>query len=98
MLHLLIVEETMTAEVLKWIIMILVVLGILAVIAYPIVGFFYRRDEMFKKMLGENWKEIKKKDWEENRKPQVIAEWKKNLPWIIGYLVVLITIILIAVL
>lgn len=98
MMHLLIIEETLGAEVIKWVFGILLVLGILAVIAYPIVGSLYHKNEIFKELWGDNWKEMKKKDWEENRKPKVVAEWKKNLPWIVAYLTVLIVLILIAVL
>ena len=97
-MNLLIIEETLGAEIIKWVAGIMFILLILAVIAYPIVGSLYHKNDFFKKMWGENWKEMKKKDWEENRKPELIAEWKKHLPWIIGYLVVLIAIILIAVL
>ena len=98
MMHLLIIEETMTAEVIKWVFGILLVLGILAVIAYPIVGMVYGNRKWLQQIYGENWKEKKKEYWKEYGKAKFIAEWKKYLPWIIGYLVALVVIILIAVL
>lgn len=98
MMNLLIVEETMAAEVIKWVAGIMFVLLILAVIAYPIVGMVYGNRKWLQQIYGENWKEKKKEYWKEYGKAKFIAEWKKYLPWIIGYLVALVVIILIAVL
>ena len=98
MMNLLIVEETMTAEVIKWVAGIMFILLILAVIAYPIVGMIYGNRKWLQQIYGENWKEKKKEYWKEYGKAKFIEEWKKYLPWIIGYLIALVIIILIAVL
>lgn len=98
MMNLLIIEETMAAEVIKWVAGIMFVLLILAVIAYPIIGMIYGNRKWLQQIYGENWKEKKKEYWKEYGKAKFIAEWKKYLPWIIGYLVALVIIILIAVL
>ena len=98
MMHLLIIEETLGAEVIKWIFGILLVLGILAVIAYPIVGMVYGNRKWLQQIYGENWKEKKKEYWKNYGRAKFLEEWKKNLTWIIGYLIALIVLILIAVL
>ena len=97
-MNLLIIEETMAAEVIKWVFGILLVLGILAVIVYPIIGMIYGNRKWLQQIYGENWKEKKKEYWKNYGRAKFIAEWKKHLPWIIGYLVALVVIILIAVL
>ena len=97
-MNLLIIEETLGAEVIKWVFGILLVLGILAVIAYPIIGMVYGNRKWLQQIYGENWKEKKKEYWKNYGRAKFFAEWKKYLPWIIGYLVALVVIILIAVL
>lgn len=98
MMHLLIIEETIGAEVIKWVAGIMFVLLILAVIAYPIVGMVYGNRKWLQQIYGENWKEKKKEYWKNYGRAKFLEEWKKNLPWIIGYLIALIVLILIAVL
>ena len=97
MMHLLIIEETLGAEVIKWVFGILLVMGILAVIAYPIVGMIYGNRKWLQQIYGENWKEKKKEYWKEYGRAKFITEWKKYLPWIAGYLLVLIIICICAV-
>lgn len=97
-MNLLIIEETLGAEVIKWVAGIMFVLLILAVIAYPIVGMVYGNRKWLQQIYGENWKEKKKEYWKEYGRAKFIAEWKKYLPWIASYLVVLVILILIAVL